>query len=460
MLVLNRFGPAGKLLKAVSLLVLLQAMILPACYAQNANQPPAKTVLETGTVTKTVIQSPGTANGSDSGSTSGKGPSASGSTKSGKGYTHRHHHHGQGSGHGHGGSGHSRGSGSASKKSHHGGPGTASHKPVHRKSVPAIHKAPAPKPKPLLNMTAVPDVRAAALQLVQSGRLQSADWLLKKALEFNPQDTGLSNDLAAVALERAKKLIEQGYLECALIRLREALFMNPDLTEAEELINAILRKQGHDPENPDERLKLADGLARDHRYIAAIVEYRESLKLRPSAEAYTGLGDMYARAGQSEMAQSAYQQALAINPMYSIAQSRTAGFARPPAADSTDLQNPHAAAPAPIKDVPPGVLLAGLWRDQSLSRYMEFARNAARTARFARTTTGGQQRPVPVQTIVPQGKPQMHPIAPTAPGKLPDFLLMNPELPQDIDGEQLPDKYPTKISQRLPAAETEHCACQ
>lgn len=245
-------------------------------------------------------------------------------------------------------------------------------RPVVRHARPAVRRPKLVPQKPL-NLSDIPTVRSKARQLIEVGSVKSADWLLKKAIEANPEEEALTNDLADLSLERAKKLIAAGYLECALIRLREALFLNPDLAEARDLLNEVLRKLGKDPMNPDVRLAMASELVAQNRFVAAIVEYRESLALRPSVQGYMGLADMYTKSQQPDLARAAMAEAANLDPNNAVLQRRLAasGGAGSLAAGSNapNVLNPMSNE---VERSKAGRILVNLWHSNSMDKYSEF----------------------------------------------------------------------------------------
>jgi hypothetical protein len=293
---------------------------------------------------------------------------------------------------------------------------TAKSSPVPRRSV--IRRS---KPRPLipqkpLNLSNVPDVRSNVRRLIKLGNVKSADWLLKKAIEVSPDEEVLTNDLADLSLERAKKLIAAGYLECALIRLREALFLNPDLAEARELLNEVLTKLGKDPTNPDERLKMASELVGQNRYVAAIVEYRESLALRPSVQGYMGLAEMYNKSQQPALAQAALNEAHQLDPGNAILQRKLASMGQfganasftngaTQANQNVPALNVLNPATNQIERSKAGRILVNLWHGNSMDKYTEFYKKSAPA--LAKTPSGA---------IVPTASPLKR-STPSAPAK-------------------------------------------
>src|SRR5262249_24415943 len=155
----------------------------------------------------------------------------------------------------------------------------------------------------------VSQARAHAQQLIKQGKLEDADLVLRGAHKASPHDSLVTNDLYNLSVQRARKFLSAKNLDSATKAAREALYLNPSSNAASDLLNQILRKTGIDPLDANARLKLADKLADQGRDTAALVEYRASLKLKPSAEAHVGLGNMQLRSGQKSKAKDEYQLA-------------------------------------------------------------------------------------------------------------------------------------------------------
>lgn len=206
--------------------------------------------------------------------------------------------------------------------------------------------------------------RAKAQQLIKQGKLEDADFVLRGAHKVAPKDTLVTNDLFNLSLKRSRKFLTSKDMESASKAAREALYLNPSSGTASDLLNQVLKKSGINPLDPAARLKLGDQLAGQGRDTAALVEYRSSLKLKPSAAAHVGLGNMLLRSGQKSKAKDEYQLALETDPNSSAAH-RQIGLLKLSSGDTiganTDLSRAVILDP---KDKIAGKALTELWQKQ------------------------------------------------------------------------------------------------
>jgi len=170
-------------------------------------------------------------------------------------------------------------------------------------------------PKPSAQETSyLAGARARAQELIKQGKLEEADSLLRSLYKASPKDTLVKNDLVNLSLERTRKFLASKDSESALKSAREAAYVDPANSKAQALLDQAIRESGINPADAIERLKMADLLASQGRSTAATVEYRAALKLKPSAAAHIGLGNIALRNGQKTLAKSEFQQALETDP--------------------------------------------------------------------------------------------------------------------------------------------------
>jgi tetratricopeptide (TPR) repeat protein len=200
--------------------------------------------------------------------------------------------------------------------------------------------------------------------LIKQGKLEDADFVLRGAHKVAPKDSLVTNDLFNLSLQRSRKFLASKDVESASKAAREALYLNPSSSTATNLLNQVLRKSGVNPLDSAARLKLGDQLAGQGRDTAALVEYRASLRLQPSANAHVGLGNMLLRSGQKSKAKDEYQLALETDPNSSAAH-RQIGLLKLSSGDTiganTDLSRAVILDP---KDKIAGKALTELWQKQ------------------------------------------------------------------------------------------------
>lgn len=150
--------------------------------------------------------------------------------------------------------------------------------------------------------------------LLKEGKFAEAQGVIKSYTKAYPKDKALKAHLAQTLLLNGKKFAASKDLENAVKTAREALILEPNSTVATASLNDWLKRKGVDHTNHLERLKMADGLAREGKNNEALVEYRAAHKLKPTAEAHVGAGSMLAKEGKRESARSEFQQALDLEP--------------------------------------------------------------------------------------------------------------------------------------------------
>ncbi|HEY9871047.1 MAG TPA: tetratricopeptide repeat protein [Candidatus Obscuribacterales bacterium] len=206
--------------------------------------------------------------------------------------------------------------------------------------------------------------RARAQELIKQGNLEEADSVLRNAFKTAPRDALVKRDLAALSMQRAEKFLAGKDLDSALKAAREAVYVDPSSSQASALLDKILSDSGVNPSDAAERIRAADLLASQGRDTAATVEYRAALKLKPSAAAHVGLGNLAARSGQKALAKSEYLKAIEAEPG-SAAAHRQLGLLELSANDTvganTDLSRAVILDP---QDKIAGKALVDLWQRQ------------------------------------------------------------------------------------------------
>jgi tetratricopeptide (TPR) repeat protein len=161
--------------------------------------------------------------------------------------------------------------------------------------------------------------RAKVQPMIAIGKYDSAQTTMQTYVNTYPADKSLKEELAKVAVRNSEHKLQIAQPKAAASCAREALIADPGSQPAREALSIALQKMNVDPSNGSARAKLADGLLAQGKPAEAAVEYSESLRLKPSAEAHTGLGDAQWRLGRKQQAQAEYQHALEVNPRSSVA---------------------------------------------------------------------------------------------------------------------------------------------
>lgn len=206
--------------------------------------------------------------------------------------------------------------------------------------------------------------KARVQPLLNSGKYDTAQSLMQTYVKQYPQDKLLKAELAKVAVKNSEHKLQQSLPQAAASCARVALSADPNYQPARTTLSQALTKLGIDPSNPAERLKLADGLLAQSRSQEAVVEYAESLRFKPTAEAHIGLGDAHWRSGRKDLAKTEYQRALELNQKSSLAY-RQLGILKYQENDivgaNADLSKALILNP---NDKPAGTHLVELWRAQ------------------------------------------------------------------------------------------------
>jgi tetratricopeptide (TPR) repeat protein len=157
-------------------------------------------------------------------------------------------------------------------------------------------------------------LRQKATNLIKQGRLNEAEALLKSAYQKSDANEMLASALSKVNLEKAQSLFNAKNIESAVTYARQALYYNPANGAASKLLDDLHTKLGTDPKDLNARLKIADQLASNRNIQAAIVEYRSAQKIKPSAWAHTGLGNLALVSNQPKIAKEEFEKAVSTDP--------------------------------------------------------------------------------------------------------------------------------------------------
>lgn len=150
--------------------------------------------------------------------------------------------------------------------------------------------------------------------LIQQGKLTEAQDLVKQYMLAFPKDKQLSSQMVRATVEKAKGLLEANDPEGAAKQAREALYIDGSNQAASTVLAQALTKSGSDPKSSAARIKAGESLSAQGRNAEAEVEYRAAVKIKSTAEAHIGLGNVLYKQGKRDLAKSEYQQALELNP--------------------------------------------------------------------------------------------------------------------------------------------------
>ncbi len=161
---------------------------------------------------------------------------------------------------------------------------------------------------------ALANMKAKANELVRSGRFEEAKQLASRALQMAPQDKTVLRNMSLASLDRAKSFVNSQDFDKALQYARESLAFDGTSPEAKKIVDGIILKGGGNPSSASERLKNGDALAAQGKHDEAYVEYETSIRLKPSADAHVGIGNIAQKAGQKDRAKAEYHAALEVDP--------------------------------------------------------------------------------------------------------------------------------------------------
>ncbi|RTL39861.1 MAG: tetratricopeptide repeat protein [Candidatus Melainabacteria bacterium] len=166
-----------------------------------------------------------------------------------------------------------------------------------------------------------------AQNLIKEGKLDQAQELLKSYVKSLPRDTALKNEFAKVSVQRAQQLLSDQNIDAAGRMAREALSVQPQNQAAHTVLAEVMKKQGMSAESAPDRLKTAHALLAKGKTSDAEMEFNAANRLKPSADAYVGLGDVAMKNNNKEKARLEYQKALELEP-HSGAALRQMGIIR------------------------------------------------------------------------------------------------------------------------------------
>ncbi len=149
------------------------------------------------------------------------------------------------------------------------------------------------------------------------GDTESADRLLKTALNAEPGSRCLRNMVVGVSMCRARSAISCSNYECAARRLRDVLYLDPSHKGAHVLLDNVYSATGLNPQNGQQREQIAQWLAANGRQVGAVVEYREAAKLTNAPGTLIGLANAALKTNQSDLALSSLRKAVGLDPVNS-----------------------------------------------------------------------------------------------------------------------------------------------
>lgn len=208
------------------------------------------------------------------------------------------------------------------------------------------------------------DANNKAVQLGRAGRFSEAIEEHENAVQLDPNNKQFRINLSAARTAYGQQRLAQGDTSSASHLFRQALAIASDNGLAGRLLVTAIAKSGLNPNSSEVRIGLGDQLIKAGDCEGAAVEYQAALELADSAKAYTKMGDMALRFGQTATASNWYRQAITKEPDYAIAY-RQLGFI---ALAQKDLTQAAAylrkAVVLDSKDTLAGDALVDLWRKQ------------------------------------------------------------------------------------------------
>ncbi len=165
------------------------------------------------------------------------------------------------------------------------------------------------------------------LVLARRGQVDQAIAHYQKALEVKPDDAEAHNNLGIV-------LAGRGQVDQAIAHYRKALEIKPDYAEAHNTLGAALTGQGRvaeamahlrkaleiKPGYAEAHVNLGVALAKSERVEEAMAEYQKALEIDLNlAQAHNNLGFVLARRGRLDEARVHFQKALELKPDYANA---------------------------------------------------------------------------------------------------------------------------------------------
>lgn len=173
----------------------------------------------------------------------------------------------------------------------------------------------------------------SALELCQLGNRYRQQQQWEQAVSCYEKAVQLDPDFAQAHWYFAKGLEGLGKLDAATERYFQALSLQSELASAIELCrfgDLFLQKDQidralacyqwatqQDKNLAEAHFQMAAVLSRQEHYEAAVISYRQAIKLQPSGSGYHQLGDVLQKLQQWEMAAETYQQAIELDPDFS-----------------------------------------------------------------------------------------------------------------------------------------------
>lgn len=160
----------------------------------------------------------------------------------------------------------------------------------------------------------IDQAQTKAQALIKDGKLDQAQELLKSYVKSLPRDPALKSEFAKVSVQRAQQLLSDQNIDAAGKMAREALEVQPQNQAAHNVLAQVMKKQGLSAASGADRLKAAHDLMAKGKTAEAEMEFNSANKLKPSADAYVGLGDISLKNGNKDKAKLEYQKALEVEP--------------------------------------------------------------------------------------------------------------------------------------------------
>jgi len=158
--------------------------------------------------------------------------------------------------------------------------------------------------------------------LIQTGRLERAEQLLRGALDSNPNDLDAASNLASLLLEKGEYSAAYDQAArvaaartddiAALVVQGSAAFALGRATEAEQLYRRAIEQA---PERPEPHENLAALLASTERLEPAIASYDRAVELgAASVKLFSNLGVLHMRTGSPARGLAAFRKAAEVDP--------------------------------------------------------------------------------------------------------------------------------------------------
>jgi tetratricopeptide (TPR) repeat protein len=159
----------------------------------------------------------------------------------------------------------------------------------------------------------VAKMKQSAIDFQKSGKLEEAQRVLTRLAQMTPEDKANLQQLANIGVQRARNYLKTNDFQNALMQARTALSAIPNDPEATQILSQLYKKAGVDPNDVSSRLKTANTLYQQSRYAEAEVEYKASLAVKPTSEAYVGIGRVHEKLSGAGAGKQFYEHALEID---------------------------------------------------------------------------------------------------------------------------------------------------